>query len=108
MSMLRTGFFALREARPTTSVFRRKVDHVLDGKAKAEAEELVRLAGALLAPGKKNLFEQWCIADADFSLMLMRLVANEDALPAHVAEYAVAQWQRPSVRKFLSYIPTMK
>lgn len=108
MSMLRTGFFALREARPTTSVFRRKVSTVLEGKAKAEADELLRLASVLLTPGKKHLFDHWCIADADFSLMLMRLVANEDPMPAHVAEYAAAQWQRPSVRKFLSYIPTMK
>jgi glutathione S-transferase len=108
MSMLRTSLMALREARPTTSVFGRPAGGALPDKAKADAAELVRIAGQLLAPRKQALFGAWCIADADLSLALMRLVANDDPVPAHLVDYAHAQWQRPSVRKFLSNVPTQR
>jgi glutathione S-transferase len=54
------------------------------------------------------MLDSWCIADADLSLALMRMVASEDAMPAHLVEYAQACWQRPSVRRFLSYLPTQR
>ena len=59
----------------------------------------------LLTPGKQTIASEWCIADADFALMLMRLVANGDSVPAHLRDYAQAQWARPSIRKYLGYIP---
>lgn len=101
MSWLRTDLFALREARPTTSIFGKPVSAPLGGAAQAQADELVRVAGRLIAPGRTTLFGAWCIADADLALALMRLVKNRDAVPPHVAAYAEAQWARPSLRGFL-------
>jgi hypothetical protein len=37
--------------------------------------------------------------------MLMRLVANSDPMPWYVADYALAQWERSSVREFVSRVP---
>lgn len=105
MSMLRTSLFALREERPTSSMFGRRVTAPLGDKAKADADELVRIAAAMIAPGK-TLFADWCIADADLALALMRLVANQDPMPQHLVDYALAQWDRQSVRRFIANLPT--
>lgn len=107
MSWLRTSLFALREDRPTTSVFQRPVNKPLSDKARADAAELVRIAEELIAPGKTTLFDTWSIADADLSLALMRLIANSDSsMTQRLIDYALAQWGRKSVRKYLAYIPT--
>lgn len=108
MSMLRTSLFGLREDRPTSSVFGRPAHATvkpLSDKGAADAAELLRIAGALVRPGQTTLFREWCIADADLALMLMRLVANHDPVPAHLAEYTRAQWSRPSVRVYLAHLP---
>jgi glutathione S-transferase len=105
MSMLRTSAFALREDRPTSSVFGRPVTTPLSAKAKTEADELVRVTAALLAPGATTLFGEWCIADADLALMLMRLVANQDPVPRPIVDYVTAQWDRKSVRTYLAHLP---
>ncbi len=39
--------------------------------------------GELLSHGKPNLFGEWCIADADLSAMLNRLVMNGDDVPRY-------------------------
>jgi glutathione S-transferase len=102
MSYLRTDTMALREARPTTSVFGKPVSGPpLDGKAKVQADELVRLAAARVAPGRTQMFATWSIADADLALALMRLVKNGDPVPEHIRAYAEAQWARPSVRAYV-------
>jgi glutathione S-transferase len=106
MSWLRTALQPLREERPTTSVFHRPVTTPLSDKGREAANELVRVTEALLAPDAQHLFGAWSIADADLSLALMRLAANGDPLPARVSDYALAQWNRPSIRKYLSYLPT--
>jgi glutathione S-transferase len=106
MSFLRTGLSALREDRPTASVFSRPVSKPLSEQAKADAAELVRIAERLLEPGRATLFAEWCIADADFALALMSLIANNDPVPQPVVDYALAQWGRRSIRKYLAYIPT--
>jgi glutathione S-transferase len=100
MSYLRTDLMALREARPTTSVFGRPVTAMMSTKARQQADELVSLASRLLA-GKPTLFATWSIADADLALALMRLVKNGDSVPADVRAYAEAQWARPSLRVYL-------
>ena len=106
MSMLRTGLFGLREDRPTSSVFGRPTTTPLTDKGKADAAELIRVASALVKPGKTSMFDEWCIADTDLALALMRLVANQDPLPEHLIEYAVANWERRSVRRYIAHIPT--
>jgi glutathione S-transferase len=107
MSWLRTGLFALREDRPTSSVFQRPVTKPLSEKARVDAAELIGVANQLITPGKESLFSEWSVADADLALALMRLVANsEPSVPQRVVDYALAQWGRASIRKFLGYIPT--
>lgn len=103
MLWLRTELAALREARPTTSIFQpdRRVTTKLSPAAADSAGELMRVATLLVKPGATTLFGSWCIADADLALCLQRLRANGDALPAPLAEYADAQWQRPSVQAWL-------
>ncbi|MEO8699805.1 MAG: glutathione transferase [Kofleriaceae bacterium] len=106
MSMLRTSFFGLREDRPTASVFGRPVTTAMTDKGNADAAELLRIAAAMIVPGTRTLFDDWCIADADLGLMLMRLVASEDPMPPHLVDYALAQWDRKSVRKYIAHLPT--
>jgi len=101
MGWLRTDLMPLREARPTSSVFGPPVTEPLTGKARAHADELIRVASRFVAAGRTSMFESWCIADADLGLALMRLVKNHDELPAHLAAYAEAQWARPSVKVYV-------
>jgi glutathione S-transferase len=105
MSWLRTSSMSLRSDRPTTSVFGKPVSTPMSEKGRADADEVLRIAGQLITPGKQTIASEWCIADADFALMLMRLVANGDSVPGHIRDYAQAQWARPSIAKYLGYIP---
>ena len=95
----------LRQRLEGLSVFGRPVTTPLSDKAKADADELVRIAGALIAPGKTTMFGEYCIADTDLALALMRLVANHDPVPQPLVDYARAQWERTGVRKYLSHVP---
>jgi glutathione S-transferase len=107
MSWLRTSLMGLRSDRPTSSVFMRPVTSPLSDKAKADIDELLGVTTRLLAGHERTtLFDEWSIADADLALMLMRLVANNDPVPDRIADYATAQWQRPSIRRYLAHIPT--
>lgn len=106
MSFLRTGLFALREERPTSTVFGRPTIKAMSDKAKAEAAELVRVAEALIQPNAKTMFDEYCIADSDFALCLMRLIANEDPMPSHIVDYALAQFDRRSVKRYIAHLPT--
>ena len=105
MSMLRTSMLPLREERPTSSVFGRPVSAPLSDKARADADELVRVANAVIT-ARSGMFGDWCIADADLSLALMRLVANQDPVPDRLVEYAIAQFDRRSIKKYLAHLPT--
>ena len=106
MSFVRTSLVGLREYRPTSSVFGRPTTRPLTDKGKADAAELVRVASALVAPGRQTMFDEWCIADADLTLMLMRLVANQDPMPEHLVAYAFGNWERRSVRRYIAHLPT--
>jgi glutathione S-transferase len=106
MSWLRTSLMALRDERPTSSVFSRPIQKPLSEKARADGAELVRVAELAIAPGTSSIATEWSVADADLALMLMRLVANGDEVPQRIVDYTLAQWARPSVRKYLGLIPT--
>ncbi|HET9621914.1 MAG TPA: glutathione transferase [Kofleriaceae bacterium] len=115
MSFLRTSLHALREARPTTSVFGRPITKPMSDKARAEAAELERaaLAWVLGADGEVRkdggaLFGAWSVADADLALALMRLIANQDPLDRRLTAYALAQFDRKSVRRFVAHLPTTR
>jgi len=106
MSWLRTSLGALRSERPTTNVFGRPAVRPLGDAARADAAELVRVASALIAPGQTQLFATWSIADADLALALMRMIASQDQVPTHLVDYALAQWDRRSIKRFVAHAPT--
>jgi glutathione S-transferase len=97
---LRTDLQALRQERPTTSVWGPRVATPLSAEAQAAAARLVNAVTPLLAHGGPTLFDQWCIADAELALALQRLNLNGDALPATLKDYAEGLWRRPSLAKW--------
>jgi glutathione S-transferase len=102
MSWLRSDDLApLREARPTTTLFYEHVTSPLEGAAKAAADKLVSVSERFLQGHHHNLFGSWSIADSELAFMLHRLILNQQPLPARVRDYAVEQWQRPSVQQFV-------
>lgn len=106
MSWLRTSLMGLRDVRPTSSVFMRPVSTPLTDKAQKDIDELLAVTDKLLVGARDTLFDEWCIADADLALMLMRLVANNDPVPQRISDYVGAQWSRHSIRRYLAHIPT--
>jgi glutathione S-transferase len=103
MAWLRSDLGALREERPTTTMFYAPGTRPLTAAGARDAARLVELASALLGEGRTSLFERWCLADAELAFMLQRLVCNGHELPAAVRRFAEAQWQRPSVRAFVAH-----
>jgi glutathione S-transferase len=110
MAWVRSDLMPIREERPTTTLFYERANTPLSPEGERAAERLLRAAALLIPDGRTTLFDTWCIADADFGLMLQRLNLNGHPLPPKVKAYAEAQWQRPSVRSFIereraAYVP---
>lgn len=101
LGWLRSDLLPLRDERPTTTMFFERATAPLSERARAAADKLVHVAEAVVPPGEGALFGEWCSADADLAFMLHRLILNDDPVPERVRRYAVAQWQRPSVRAFV-------
>jgi glutathione S-transferase len=101
LGWLRSDLAALRNERPTSSIFFDHVGAPLSDAARRDAEKLVSIATTLLG-GRAQLFATWSIADLDLALALMRLVANGDAVPAPLRLHAEAQWQRASVAAWVA------
>ncbi|HEY4056602.1 MAG TPA: glutathione transferase [Kofleriaceae bacterium] len=106
MYWLRSSFTAFYADRPTSNVFGRPTVRQLTLAGKAEAMELLRVAEALVKPKQTQLFDNWCIADADLALALMRLIGSQDNVPQHLVEYSLAQWDRRSIKRFVAHVPT--
>ncbi len=98
---LRSDLMPIRTERTTAVIFFRRVDTPLSDEGRSAAEKLFRVAETLLAHGGKNLFGDWTIVDVDLAIMLNRLAMNGDELPPRLATYAAAQWQRPSVQRWV-------
>ena len=64
--------------------------------------KLIHVSSALIGAGQATLFDAWSIADADLATALRRLWLD-DLLPDTLRAYAEAQWQRPSLRKWLDH-----
>jgi glutathione S-transferase len=101
LGWLRSDLAALRNERPTSSIFFDRVTTPLSAAARADADKLVRIASSLLGT-RSQLFSTWSIADLDLALALMRLVANGDSVPPPLRAHADAQWRRPSVAAWTS------
>lgn len=102
MAWIRSDLLPIREERPTSTVWGPPADKPLSAKAQEAVARLTRYCDALIADGQTTLFAAWCIADADLALMLQRLHHSGDALPAKLAAYAEANWQRPSIQRWCS------
>ena len=98
---LRSDLMPLRSERGTDTVFIQPTTTPLSATALQTADKLFRVAEQLLPAGASHLFGNWCIADTDLALMLMRLVANGDVVPERLKTYATQQWQRPSVQHWV-------
>jgi glutathione S-transferase len=103
MAWIRSDSLALREERPTTTIFYAKTDKPLSPAARAAADKVIAVATELLPAGRQHVFHHFTAVDADLSLMLMRLVKNGDPLPAHLRDYAELQWQRESMKEFVDH-----
>ncbi len=98
---LRSDLGALRQERPTETVFYGQAGQPLSDDAHAAAAKLIRVASYLVGVGQTTIFDEWCIADTDLAVMLKRL--SNDDLPDTLRAYADAQWQRPAVQKWLEH-----
>ena len=98
---LRSDLLVVRKARPFDQVYFGKKNTALSDEAQAAVERLFFVAGHLLEEGAEHLFGDWSIADTDLAIMLNRLVANGDPVPARLAAYVRRQWDRDSVRAWM-------
>ena len=98
---LRSGLMSIRDERPTDVIFFSPTDKALSNAAQLAARMLIEATEELLPRGGEHLFGRWSIADTDLALMLYRLIANGDKVPARVEQYARAQWARPSVQEWV-------
>lgn len=110
MGWIRSDLLALREERPTTTIFYAPTKKPLSANAQTAAEKLVRVASQIVREGETTLFGTWSIADADLAFVLHRLILNNDPVPSALKTYAEATWRRPSVRAFVererpTYVP---
>lgn len=97
---LRTDFVALRQERPTTTIWFARATTPLSAAAQEAATKLVSAIEPLLAHARPTLFASWCIADADLTVMLQRLNLNGHTLPPTLKNYADVNWQRASMAKW--------
>ena len=103
LGWLRSDLLALREDRPTTTMFFERASKPLTEKGKEAADKLVRVAEQVIPQGEGDLFGAWSIADADLAFMLHRLILNDEDVPERVVRYAARQWSRPSIRAFVEH-----
>jgi glutathione S-transferase len=103
MAWLRSALAALRQERPTTTMFYDRASEPLSPAGERDAVELVRVARAVVPADGGALFGAWCLADAELAFMLHRLVLNGHAVPDAVRRFAERQWTRPSVRAFVEH-----
>jgi len=95
---LRSDLLVVRRERPADLIYFGKKDNALSEEASVAVERLLHIANTLLDGGSGNLFGDWSIADTDLAIMLNRLVANGDDVPANLKVYVQQQWSRNSVQ----------
>jgi len=98
---LRSDLMPIRQERSTATVFVKPATAPLSDAGRKASGALFEAVERLLPVGGANLFGDWSIADTDLAMMLMRLVASGDPVPQRLADYARAQWQRPSVQQWV-------
>jgi glutathione S-transferase len=101
MAWLRSDLLALREERPTTTMFYERATRPLTAAGQEAAQKLARVADLLIPEGNVSLFSAFSVADADLAFMLHRLILNGHDLSAKARAFAEAQWDRPSIKAFV-------
>lgn len=104
MAFVRSDMLALREERPTSTMFYEKATKPLTAAGQAAADKIQAFTLAVLPEGKTQLFKTWSIADADLAFMLQRLVMNGHKVDRRIGDFVEAQWSRPSVKAFASKV----
>lgn len=100
---LRSDFLPLREERSTETIYYGRPVAPLSVDAAEAAAHLLRVVERLLPPGASSLFGSFGVVDVDVSLMLHRLIANNDPVPERLRAYATAVWNRSSVKEFAGH-----
>ncbi len=100
MAFVRSDMLALREERPTSTMFYERATKPLSQAGQVAAEKIQAFTLAVLPQGKTQLFSSWSIADADLAFMLQRLVMNGHKVDQRIGDFVEAQWSRPSVKAF--------
>lgn len=103
MAWLRFDLGALRNERPTVTMFFRPATVPLTVAGEAAAAELVRVAEQLIVGEDAALFGAWSLPDAELAFMLHRLILNRHELPARVRAWAEREWQRPAAQSFIKH-----
>ncbi|WP_445181015.1 glutathione transferase [Pseudomonas sp. McL0111] len=98
---LRSDLLVIRKERPADLIYFGPRDTPLSADAQSAVQRLYFVAAQLLEEGVEHLFGEWSIADTDLAIMLNRLLANGDPMPAQLADYVRRQWQRDSVQAWL-------
>lgn len=98
---LRSDLLVIRKERPADLIYFGKKETPLSDEAQTAVARLFFVADRLLEEGADHLFGDWSIADTDLAIMLNRLVANGDRVPARLAAYVRRQWDRDSVRAWM-------
>lgn len=101
MGWIRSDLMPIREERATYTVFYEPASTPLSESGERAALKLVGAAEAWVREGHTTLFDAWCLADTDLTMMLQRLHHSGYPLPAKVVRYVEANWARPSVRKWI-------
>ncbi len=101
MHWIRSDLLALREERPTSTMFYSPTDQPLSPAGRAAATRLLEIALRLVPEGRTSLFGSWCIADSDLAFMLQRLARNRHEVPPRLRAFIETQWQRASVQKWV-------
>jgi glutathione S-transferase len=102
-AFVRSDVAALRQERPTSTLFGTNRPAPLTPAGRAAAERLIRVAERFLPPGADHVAGEFTIADADLALMVQRLVHNGDPCPERLAHHARSVFRRPAIREWLSH-----
>jgi glutathione S-transferase len=103
MAWLRSDLGALRNERPTVTMFFEPASVPLTPAGEAAAADLLRVAGQLIRREDAGLFGAWSLPDTELAFMLHRLILNRHEVPTRVRSWAEREWRRPSARSFIQH-----
>lgn len=98
---LRSDLAALRDERPTETVFYGAQQPALSEAGEQAAHKFLSAVEPMLTNSSGSLFDNWSVVDVDLTVMIHRLLRAGDSVPDRVAAYAKHQWRRPTVLRWL-------